>query len=94
LYYSPNVISTINRTRIRSTGHAARIGQKRNAYRGFCRKSERTRPHGRSMPSWEDNVKVDIKEMGDEGVDWIYLAQDRDKWQTIVNTTVWNLLVA
>ena len=50
------------------------------------------RPLGRPRNKWEDNIKVDLQEVGCEGMDWIDLAQDRDRWQALVNV-VMNLLV-
>jgi hypothetical protein len=49
-------------------------------------------PHGRPRHRWEDNIKMDLKEIGSEAVDCIHVAQDRDRWRTLVNT-VMNLLV-
>jgi hypothetical protein len=55
-------------------------------------KPEEKRPLGRPRPTWEDNIKMDLKEVGFGGVDYIYLAQDRDQWRALVNT-VMNLRV-
>jgi len=55
-------------------------------------KSERKRPLGRPRRRWEDNIKLDIQEMGCEGMDWIDLAQDREMWRALVNA-VMNLRV-
>ena len=52
--------------------------------RGICRVFEGKRPFGRCMPRWEDNIKIDLKEVG-WGTDWIDLAQDRDRWRAFVN---------
>jgi hypothetical protein len=68
------------------------MGEKRNAYRILVGKPERKRPLGRQRRRWVDNIKIDLKEIGWNGVDWIYLAQDRDQWRTLVNTAM-NLLV-
>jgi hypothetical protein len=51
------------------------------------------RPLGRPRHRWEDNIKMDLRELGFGDVDWIYLAQDRDRWQTLVNK-VMNLWVS
>ena len=59
------------------TGHGARIGKKEWAYRGLVGKPEGTRPLGRHRRRWENNIKMDIKDIGWEGADWIHLAQDR-----------------
>jgi hypothetical protein len=64
----------------------------RNAYKILAEKPEGKRPLGRPRRRWEDNIKVDLREIGIEGVDWIELAHDRDQWRTCVNV-VMNLLV-
>jgi hypothetical protein len=72
--------------------HVARIGEKRNAYRILVGKPERRRPLGRPKRRWVDNIKMDLREIGWDGVDWVDLAQDRDHWRDLVNT-VMNLRV-
>jgi hypothetical protein len=86
--YSPNMIRMIKLRRMRWTGHVARMGEKRNAYRLLVGKSEERRPLGRPRRRWVDN----LREIGPDGVDWIDLAQDRDQWRALVNT-VMNLQV-
>jgi hypothetical protein len=73
--------------------HEARIGAKRNAYRILVGKLEGKRPLGRPRRRWEDNVIMDLREIGWGGMDWIDLAQDRDQWGALVNM-VMNLQVA
>jgi hypothetical protein len=68
------------------------MGEKRNAYRMLVGKPEGNRPLGRPRRRWEDNIRMDLREMGCGGVDWIDLAQDRDQWRALVNT-VMNLRV-
>jgi hypothetical protein len=69
------------------------MGEIRNACKIVVGKSERKRSLGRPRRWWEDNIKINIKEIGLEVVDWIHLAQDRDRrWLAFVNTIV-NLLV-
>jgi len=51
-------------------------------------KPERTRPFGRPRLRWEDNIKKDLQEMCHGGMDWIKLAQDRDRWRTVVNAVI------
>jgi hypothetical protein len=68
------------------------MGEKRNAYRLLVGKSEGKRPLGRPTRRWVDNIMMDLLEIGWGGVDWIGLAQDRDKWRALVNT-VMNLRV-
>jgi hypothetical protein len=68
------------------------MGERRGAYRALVGKPEGTRPFGRPRRRWEDNIKMDLREVGRGGMDWINLAQDRDRWRAVVNT-VMNLLV-
>jgi hypothetical protein len=68
------------------------MGERRGAYRALVRKPEGRRPLERSRRTWDDNIKMDLQEVGWGGVDWINLAQDRDRWRTLVNT-VMNLRV-
>jgi hypothetical protein len=63
-------------------------GAKRKAYTIFVEKSERKRPVGRSRPWWEYNIKMDLREIGWGGIDWIDLAEDRDQWRALVNTVM------
>jgi hypothetical protein len=82
----------IKSRRMRWAGHVAFMGEIRNAYKILGEKSERNRPLGRTRCRWEDNIKVDITEIGYGVVDWIHMAQDRDLWRALVNT-VMNLQV-
>jgi hypothetical protein len=65
---------------MRWEGHVACIVEMRNAYRILVRKPEKKILFGRHRHRQEDNIKMDLREMGYEGVDWIHLAQDRDQW--------------
>jgi len=77
---------------MRWTGHVARTGKRRDVYRDFLGKREEQRPLGRPKITWEDNIKVNLQEMGCGGMDWIELAQDKDRWRALVNA-VMNLRV-
>jgi hypothetical protein len=66
------------------------MGEKRGVYRVSVRKPEGKRQFGRRR--WEDNIKMDLQEVGFGGMDWIVLAQDRDRWRELVNA-VMNLRV-
>jgi hypothetical protein len=61
------------------------MGEKRNAYRLLVVKQEAKRPLGRPRRRWVDNMKMDLLDIGWGGVDWIAIAQDRDKWRALVN---------
>jgi hypothetical protein len=77
LYSSPSVIRMIKSTRIGWAVHVAQVGEKRNAYRIFVGKPEGKKPLGRQRSGWTDNIKMDRRDIGWGGMDWIDLAQDR-----------------
>jgi hypothetical protein len=52
----------------------------RNAYNILVQKPETKRPHGRPRHRWEDNIRIDLRQIGQEGVDWIHVAQNRHQW--------------
>ena len=68
------------------------MGDTTGIFRVLVGKPEGKRPLGRPRRRWEDNIKMDIQEVGCVGMDWISLAQDRDRWQALVNA-VMNLRV-
>jgi hypothetical protein len=68
------------------------MGEKRNAYRILVGKPEGKKPLGKPKRRWEDNIKINLREIGWGGMDWIDLAEDRDLWRALVNT-VMNLRV-
>jgi hypothetical protein len=71
----------------------ARVGEGRGVYRVLAGRTEGKRPLGRPRHRWEDNIKMDVREIGIDGANWIRLAQDRVQWRACVNT-VMNLRVA
>jgi hypothetical protein len=89
---SPNIIRMIKSRRLKWAGHVARIEAKRNAYRILVGKPEGKRPPGRLRRSWLDNIKMDLREIGWDGKDWIDLDQNRGQWRVHVKT-VMNLQV-
>jgi len=73
--------------RIRWAGHVSRMGE-RGVYRVMLGKPEGKRPLGRPRRRWEDNIKMDLQEVGCGGMDWIELAQDRDRWWAFVSVVM------
>jgi hypothetical protein len=78
----------IKARRMRWAGYVARMGAKRNAYRILVGNPEGKRPLGRRRCRWVDNIKMDLREKGWDGMDWIDLAQDRDQWRALVNAVI------
>jgi hypothetical protein len=62
------------------------MGEVRGAYNILVERPEGRRPLGRPRSRWEDNTKMDLREIGFGDVDWIHWAHDRDRWQALVNT--------
>ena len=88
LYSSPNIVRVIKSRRMRLTGHVARLGERRSVYRVLVEKPDGKRQLGRPRRRWEDNIKMDLWEVGCEGMDWIDIAQDRDTWRALVNAVM------
>ena len=78
----------IKSRRMRWAGHVARMGESRGVYRVLVGKPEGKRPLGRPKRRWEDNIKMDLQQVGCGGVDWIQLAQDRKRWRGLVNAVM------
>ncbi|KAJ4433414.1 hypothetical protein ANN_15673 [Periplaneta americana] len=88
LYSSPDIIRNIKSRRLRWVGHVARMGESRNACRVLVGRPEEKRPLGRPRRRWEDNIKMDLREVGYEDRNWINLAQDRDRWRAYVRAAM------
>jgi hypothetical protein len=78
----------IKSRRMRWAGHVARIWEERNVYRLFVGNPEGKRLIGRTRRRWVDNIKIDLLEIGSDGLDWIRLAQDRDQWRALVDAVL------
>jgi len=87
LYSLPNIVRVVKSRRMRRAGHVARMGEGRDVHRVLVGKPEGKRLLGRPRRRWEDNIKMDLREVG-RGGEWMELAQDRDRWRTLVNTAM------
>jgi hypothetical protein len=67
-------------------GPVTRMGEGRKVYKVLVEKPKGKRPLGKPRSRWENGINMDLKEMGWDGVEWIYLAQDRNWWRAVVNT--------
>jgi len=88
LYCSPNIVRVMKSRRMRWAGHVVRMGERRGMYRVVVEKPEGKTLLGRPMHRWEDNIKVNLQAVGCGGMDWINLAQDRDRWRALVNAVM------
>jgi len=73
---------------MRWAGHVACMGDRRGAYRVLMGRPEGKRPLGRPRIRWEDNIKMDFQKVGWGGMDWIDVAQDRDRLRALVNAVM------
>jgi hypothetical protein len=80
------IIRIIKSRRMRWADHVARMGEKKNAYRLLVGKPEGKRPLGRPRRRWVDYIRMDLGEVGWGDLDWIGLAQDRNRWRALVNS--------
>jgi hypothetical protein len=85
LYSSPKIVRVIKSRRMRWAGHVARMGERRDVCRVLVGRPEGKRPLGKPRRRWKDNIKLDLMEIG---VDGIQLAQDRVQWRAFVNTVI------
>jgi len=82
------MVRVIKSRRMRWAGHVARMGEGRDVYRVLVGKPEGRRPLDRPRHRWKDNIKIDLQEVGCGVMDWIELAQDRNKWWALVNAVM------
>ena len=87
LYSLPNIVRVVKSRRMRWAGHVAHMGEDRRVHRVLVVKPEGKRPLGRPRHRWEDNIKMDLQEVGGVG-DWTELAEDSDRWRALVNTVM------
>jgi hypothetical protein len=88
LHSSPNIVRVVESRGMRWVGHVARMGVGRGVYRVLVRRTEGKRPLGRPRRKLENNNKMDLREIGIDGPNWIRLAQDRVQWRAFVNTVI------
>ncbi|KAJ4438672.1 hypothetical protein ANN_14619 [Periplaneta americana] len=88
LYSSPDIIRNTKSRRLRWARHVARMGESRNSYRVLVGRPEGKRPLGRPRRRWEDNTKMDLREVGYDDREWINLAQNRDQWRAYVRVAM------
>jgi len=88
LYSSLNIVRVIKSRRMRWFGHVVRMGEERGVYRVLVGKPDGRRPLGRPRRRRVDNIRMDLQEVGCGYVDWIWLAQDRDRWRTLVSAVM------
>ena len=88
MYFSPRSFRVIKSRRMRWVEHVARIGERRGVYRVLVGKPERKGPLGRPRRRWEDNIEMNLQEVGFGGMGWIELAQDRDRWRALVTVVM------
>jgi len=86
LYSSPNIVRVVNIEKNEMVG--ASLWERRSVYRVLVGKPEGKKPLGRTKRRWEDDIKIDLLEVGCGGMDWIELAQDRDRWRALVNAVM------
>jgi len=84
LYSSPNITWMIKLRRLRWAGHVAHVGESTAVYRVLVGKPEGKTPLGRPRHRWDDNITMDLQEVGCGHMYWIDLSQDRDRWQALV----------
>jgi hypothetical protein len=85
LYPLPNIVRAVKSRRMRWTWHVACMGEERGLNRVLLGKTEGKSPLGRPRCRWEDNINMDLQEVGGGSVDWMELSQDRDRWSALVS---------
>ena len=88
MYRSPNTFRMIKSTRLRWAGHVARMEEVRSSFKIFFDTLAGKKPLGRPRRRWEDNIRMDLKEIGINTRNWVDSAQDRDYWRALVNAAL------
>ena len=88
LHLSSNIVTVIKSRRLRWIVHVARMEEGRNAFKILTGKPTRKRPLGRPRCIWEDNIRMNLEEIGINAGNWFDSAQDRDNWRALVNVAL------
>ena len=88
LYRSPNIVRVIKSRRLRWAGHVARMKEGRSAFKILKGKPTGKRPLGRPRRRWEDNIRMDLEEIGISAGNWVDSPQDRNYWRALVNAAL------
>ena len=88
MYCSPNIIRVIKSRRLRWAGYVARMEENRSAFKILTGKPAGKRPLGRPRRRWEDNIRMDLEDIGINAGNWVDSAQDRDYWRALVNAAL------
>jgi hypothetical protein len=86
LYFLPNIVRVVKSRRVKWAGHMARMGEERGVHWVLVGKREGKRPLGGPRRRWEDNIKMNLLEVGGGCGDWMELAEDSDRWRALVST--------
>ena len=92
LYSSPNIVRVLKSRRMRWAGHVARMGEEKGVYRVLVGETGGKETTGETTRRWVDNIRMDLQDVRCGYMEWIGLAQDRDRWRTLVSA-VMNLRV-
>ena len=84
-----NIVRVIKSRRLRWAGHVARMEESRSAFKILTGKPTGKRPLGRPRHRWEDNIRMDLEEIGINAGNWVDSAQARDNWRTLVNAALY-----
>ena len=88
MYRSPNIVRVIKSRRLRWECHVARMQEGRSAFKILTGKPTGKRPLGRPRRRWEDNIRMDLEEIGISAENWVDSAQDRNYWRALVNVAL------